>query len=165
MCAGDPACDSAAMWSGTERAAEPRLAVQPSPGHWCDMMPRRHEGDGCLHKKTLFLSSPLFFIVLSHICPGTVCQIHCCLPRSVNLIGPAMLPPTSSLSLILSCPFPLALIFLLTLPPQMSCESVMQQRAVGMGAASNKSPMDRLKKRDLVAAAAGWRESGRDNKI
>lgn len=43
VCAGDPACDSAVMWSGTEQAAEPGLAVQASPVHWCDMMPKRQK--------------------------------------------------------------------------------------------------------------------------
>lgn len=111
--------------------------VQYTDAIWCQKDRRLSQ------QKDPFLSSPLVFIALSRICSGTVCQIHCQLPRSVNLIGPAMLPPTFPLSLILSCPFHLALIFLFTIPPQMSCESVMQHRAAGLGEASNKSPMDR----------------------
>lgn len=60
-----------------------------------------------------FWSSPLFYIALSHIHRGAVCQIHFRLP--VNLINPDMLPTTSPL------------LFLLTLPLQMSYESAMQQ--------------------------------------
>lgn len=111
--ARDKCCD--VIWDGAGSTAWPAC-------RWCDLIWSQEDalegGDGWTKAPFLFsLSSFSLSLLLTHARTQTsaVCLIHCCLPRSVNLICPTMLPPTFLRSLILSCPFsiPLSLIFFL----------------------------------------------------
>lgn len=99
----DPACDSAVMWSGTGQGATPGLAVVDVT--WYDARKR----EGVWTKAPFYPHSSSLSLFLTHARSQTsaVCLIHRSLPCSVNLICPALLPPTFLRSLILSCPFPL----------------------------------------------------------
>lgn len=118
MCAGEWPCSWQVLWCDLGRGREHSLACLSLM--WPDMKPGRRTGGGDGWTKAPFLFSRSSFslsLLLTHARTQTsaVCLIHCCLPRSVNLICPTMLPPTFLRSLILSCPFsiPLSLIFFL----------------------------------------------------
>ena len=111
---------SAVMWSGTGQGAQPGLPVADVT--WYEARKTHWRGGWLDQSPLLFsLSSFSLSLPLTHARTQTsaVCLIHCCLPRSVNLICPTMLPPTFLCSLILSCPFsiPLSLIFFLAPAP------------------------------------------------
>lgn len=118
MCAGEWPCSWQVLWCDLGRGREHSLACLSLM--WPDMKPGRRTGGGDGWTEAPFLFSRSSFslsLLLTHARTQTsaVCLIHCCLPRSVNLICPTMLPPTFLRSLILSCPFsiPLSLIFFL----------------------------------------------------
>lgn len=103
---------------------------------------------------------------------SAVCPIHRRLPCSVNLICPAMLPPTFPRSLILSCPFstPLSLIFFLA--PALSRFSpqwaVSLSRSAEQRARVRLQPsLQRTDKNRALVTAAGWRarEEGEEMEI
>jgi len=71
---------------------------------WYDAR-KTHSGVDCT--KALFYFPSTLYLPSSHM--HTHGPIHCCLPCSVNLICPTMLPPTFFHSLILSCPFSIPL--------------------------------------------------------
>lgn len=109
---------------------------------WRDMMPRRCMRGRVSGPKTPFILTLVLYRSFSHMFwhsvsnslpSSSLCQSY--RPCHAATHFPSLF--NSFLSI------PLALIFLLTLPRQVSCESVTQYRAAGMGAASNTSPMDR----------------------
>lgn len=150
----DPAHDSIVMWSGTGRGSNARTDCC-----WSDVIWFQEDTRGGLlprgmsqGPKSSVILTPLFFLffflsrIRTHACAQAsgVCPIYLRLPHSVNLIYPAMLPPTFLRFLILSCPssIPFSLIF--SLAASLShfhcepwvCHSAEQQHGCGSKAAS-----------------------------
>ena len=161
--ARDKCCD--VIWDGGGQGAQPGLAVvdvtwyearKTHRGGWVGCGVR--VGGGSLSSFSLSL-----FLTHARTQTSAVCLIHCCLPRSVNLICPTMLPPTFPRSLILSCPFsiPLSLIFFLApalsrFPPSglVSLSRSAEQRAW----VRLQTSLQWIDKNRALVTAAGWRE-------
>ena len=92
---------------------------------WCDMIWCQEDTWGGDWTKALLYSHSTLSLYLSFSHARTqtsaVGTIHRRLPRSVNLICPTMLPPTSPRSLILSRPFSIPLSFIFFVAPALSC--------------------------------------------
>lgn len=120
------------------------------------------------HKPLLFLTFVLY-LFLTRVCTKTspVCSIQRCLPCSVNLICPAMLPPTSLHSLILSCPFlSLSFSFLFQLylfSPQWTVS--LSHSAEQWAWVRLKTSLQWMYKYRASGAVAGWREERREIEI
>lgn len=154
MCSGDPVCDSAVMWSGAEREAEPGLAIADVTQYDAKKM---QEG-GVSEPKVHFMLTLVLYRSFSHMFLLSVSN-----SLLASHYQSPMLPPPHSL--ILSCPvLLLSFFFSPSLPSELwVCHAVQSS---GHGCDFQQASNYVIDKNtDLVAAAAGWWEGGRDMKI
>ena len=136
------------QWCDLGRSGQPGPAVLAGPV-WCALMPSRHmRGMAVWTKKTLFFIFPLvLYRSFSHMSWHSVSNS---LPHSsLSSYQPCHAATHSPLSLILSCPSTLALTFLLTLPPQVSCESCSIEQRAWERLPRSLQWIDKKKKREI----------------